>query len=232
MTQPLYRDDPYLKACQAQVIRADDGFVTLDKTVFFASGGGQPGDTGTLRFAEEEVAVTDTVRDRGEAAIKHMVDREVPQGSNVIATLDWQRRHLTMRTHTALHLLYAAAQMPVTGGRMDPGRGRLDFDMPEPPDRDRIEERIAAFIAADASVTTQWVDWEYLDDNPDLVKTMAVKPPRDQAKVSLVVIDGIDTQACGGTHVKSTAEVGKCRIAKVEKKGRINRRIVIEVVDG
>ena len=231
MTEALYRDEPYLKACQAQVLRGDPGSVTLDKTVFYAAGGGQPGDTGTLRFGDSEAAVTDTVRERGESAIRHKVDGMIELGTNVIATLDWQRRYLTMRTHTALHLLFAAVQLPVTGGRMTPGRGRLDFDMPEPPDRDRIEERVAELVASDAPVSTQWVDWDYLDDNPDLVKTMAVRPPRDQAKVSLVVIEGIDTQACGGTHIKSTAEVGTVRIVNVKKKGRINRRMVIEVSD-
>ena len=232
MTEPLYRDDPYLKSCQATVVRCDEGSVTLDQTVFFAAGGGQPGDTGTLRFGEYELAVTDTVRKRGESAIRHVVEGDAEQGASVIATLDWPRRHLTMRTHTALHLLYAAVRMTVTGGRMDPGRGRLDFDMPDPPDRDEIEGKVAGMVAADAPVRTRWVDWDYLYANPELVKTMAVKPPRDQPRVSLVEIGDFDIQACGGTHVKSTAEVGTVRIAKVEKKGRINRRIVIEVADG
>ena len=232
MTEALYRDDPYLKACQAKVIRFADNCATLDRTVFFAAGGGQPGDVGTFRFADSDIAVTDTFREKGDPAIKHVIDGEIEQDTNVIATLDWNVRHKTMRIHTALHLLYAAVQMTVTGGRMTPGRGRLDFDMPEPPDRSAIEQRIAEFVSMDAAVSTKWVDREYLDSNPDLVKTMAVKPPSDQASVSLVVIDGIDTQACGGTHVRSTAEVGKVRIVKVEKKGRLNRRIVIELEDG
>ncbi len=232
MTEALYRDDPYLKTCQAKVVRSDDEGVVLDRTVFFAAGGGQPGDIGTLRIGDREVEVTDAVRGRGESAIRHVVAEPVEEGAEVTATLDWQRRHLTMRTHTALHLLYAALKAPVTGGRMDPGRGRLDFDLPDPPDREAAEARIAEFVAADAQVRTEWVGREYLESNPELVRTMAVKPPADQAKVSLVVIDGIDTQACGGTHVRSTAEVGKVRIAKVEKKGRLNRRVVIEIADG
>ena len=232
MTESLYRDDSYLRSCQAKAVRTDDGSVILDQTVFYAAGGGQPGDTGTLRFADQEVTVTDTIRDREENQIRHLVTAKVDQGTELIATLDWPRRFLTMRTHTALHLLYAAVKLPVTGGRMTPGRGRLDFDMPDPPDRDAIQARLTELVAANAAVTTRWVDWDYLDANPEMVKTMAIKPPRGTGMVSLVDIADIDIQACGGTHVRTTGEVGEIRLVKVEKKGRINRRIIIEVVDG
>lgn len=232
MTEPLYRDDAYLKSCPAQVAQVTENTVTLSQTVFFPNGGGQPGDTGTLHFGEDSFPVTDTTFDRERNQLLHHVDKAPPANAQIIATLDWQRRYLTMRTHTALHLLYAAVQVPVTGGRMDPGRGRLDFDMPDPPARDEIEAKLAEFVAADLAVTTKWVDWEYLDANPQLVKTMAVQPPRTQHKVSLVEIAGVDLQACGGTHVKQTSEIGVIKIAKVEKKGKLNRRIVIEVTDG
>lgn len=231
MTELLFRADAYLKSCQARIARVDPTAVVLDRTVFYAAGGGQPGDIGNLTVDSNNYPILDTLLDHTSGDVIHRLAEAPPQGSQVIATLNWGRRHEVMRTHTALHLLYAAIQLPVTGGRMDPGRGRLDFDMPAPPDRDAIEARLAELIAADLAVTTKWVDWSYLDDNPELVKTMAVQPPRTQAKVSLVEIDGVDIQACGGTHVHSTSEIGVIKIVKVEKKGRLNRRIVITVSD-
>ena len=233
MTELLYRDNPYLKSCQATVahLDPDNNTVVLDKTVFFGAGGGQPGDTGSLAVDEDVYNVTNTKFDRDTGYLVHQLEQPLVAATNVIATIDWKRRHLIMRTHTALHLLYAAIKLPVTGGNMDAGKGRLDFDMPEVVDRDEVESRLAELVSQDLSVTTKWVDWDYLDANPELVKTMAVQPPRTQAKVSLVEIDGVDIQACGGTHVKSTAEVGNIRIRKIENKGRQNRRVVIEVYD-
>ena len=229
MTQSLYRDDAYLKTCQAKVLSCTDKKITLDQTVFFAASGGQPGDIGKLHFDDKNIIVEDTTYSDNGSAIIHHVNEDVAMDTNVIASLDWNHRYLVMRTHTALHLLYAAIKLPVTGGRVSPGKGRLDFDMPDPPDRDEIEAKLQEFINADAPIETKWVDWDYLNSNPELIKTMAVKPPSNQKNISLVEIKDIDIQACGGTHVKSTKEVGAIKIKKVEKKGRINRRVIIEL---
>ncbi|MBF2735628.1 MAG: alanyl-tRNA editing protein [Betaproteobacteria bacterium AqS2] len=230
MTAALYRDDPYLKTCQAKVLQADADGVVLDRTVFFAASGGQAGDRGRLLCGEDEVEVSDTVHASG--GIRHLAAAALPVGADVIASLDWERRHLLMRTHTALHLLCAAVGLPVTGGRVDAGSGRLDFDMPEPPDREAVAARLAEFVAADAPVRTRWIAAAELAERPELVRTLAAPPPADAAKVSLVEIEGIDLQACGGTHVRSTAEIGRVELGKVEKKGRRNRRFAIRLADG
>ena len=232
MTEALYRDEPYLKSCQAKAVRVCGDEVVLDKTVFYAAAGGQPGDQGSLRNSAVDVRVLDTCHDADGDVIVHKVDGAIEPGSCLIATLDWNRRHLLMRTHTALHLLCAAVGLPVTGGRVGAGSGRLDFDMPEPPGREALQAKLDELAASAAAVTTRWVDQAYLEANPELVRTMAVAPPKGQAKVSLVEIDGIDLQACGGTHVKNVAEIGAIRLGKIEKKGRLNRRVSIEVADG
>ena len=232
MTEALYRADPYLKSCQAKAIKVAGDQVMLDQTVFFAASGGQPGDQGSLRNSEIDAKVVDAYYDRDSGVIIHKVAGEVEQGASLIATLDWTRRYLLMRTHTALHLLCAAMKFPVTGGRVGLGAGRLDFDMPDPPDKAALQARLDELVASEAPVQTRWVDQAYLGANPDLVRTMAVRPPADQAKVSLVEIEGIDLQACGGTHVQNVSEVGRVLLGKIEKKGRLNRRVAIEVIDG
>lgn len=233
MTTLLYRDDAYLKTCQAKVLRAGEGRIVLDRTVFFAASGGQPGDRGRLHCGELELQVDDTVHDTEDTgSVCHLIAAgEAPAvGTDVIASLDWERRHLLMRTHTALHLLCAAVGVPVTGGRIEAGNGRLDFDMPEPPDRAAIAARLDEYVARDAPVATRWIDWEELDQRPELVRGVHL-PPRGTGRVSLIDIEGIDVQACGGTHVKSTGEVGKIELGKVEKKGRNNRRFAVRLAD-
>ena len=231
-TEALYRDRPLLAECEATVVAATANGIVLDRTVFFAAGGGQPGDTGELVAADgSSHAVTDTVRDRETGAHLHCCAAGPRPGDRLLCRLDFARRRRIMRTHTAMHLLCAAVGETVTGGSFQPLRGRIDFDMPEPADRTLIETRINEFMQADAEVTTRWVDREYLDAHPDLIRTMSVRPPRQAERISLVEIAGIDLQACGGTHVGRTGEVGRMRIARIEKKGRINRRMVVELID-
>ncbi len=231
MTETLFRDDAYLSDCEATVLDARDGAVILDRTVFYAMGGGQPGDTGTLRWSGGEAEVVDTrYGDRG--AIRHILadDAELPPaGVFVKAAIDWERRYRLMRMHTALHLLGAVLKYGVTGGNIAADRSRLDFDMQETVDKDEVTKKLKALVDADKPVSCRWITDEELAAQPDLVRTMSVQPPKGAGKVRLLQIEGVDLQPCGGTHLKSTGEVGAVKVAKVEKKGKHNRRVYIEL---
>jgi misacylated tRNA(Ala) deacylase len=233
MTEPLFREDAYLRECTARVVRAAEGGVVLDRTVFYATGGGQPGDSGTLVWDGGEMPVAAAVKGEG-AEIVHVAAGGAavpPAGTEVLARLDWERRHRHMRVHTGLHLLSVVIPLPVTGGQIAADKGRLDFDMAEPPeDRDGLEAALNALVAADHPVTTEWITDEELTARPEMVKTMAVKPPMGQGRVRLVRIGAepaVDLQPCGGTHVRRTAEIGRLSLGKIEKKGRQNRRVSI-----
>jgi misacylated tRNA(Ala) deacylase len=234
MTEELFREDAYLRQCAARVMATDVGWVALDRTVFYAQGGGQPGDSGVLRLPDKRsLAVTGTRRgDTG--AILHLADvaEGLEPGTEVEAAIDWERRYRLMRMHSCLHLLCRAVDAPVTGGQVDDGRGRLDFDLPEAVlDRVQLTTRLAAWIAEDRPIRASWIDEGELDGRPELVRTMSVKPPRGQGRVRLVEIEGLDLQACGGTHVGSTAEIGRVEVTRIEKKGRLNRRVVVQLLD-
>ncbi len=235
MTVPLFRDDAYLWSCEARLLEAGPTGIVLDRTIFYPAGGGQPGDRGVLWLEDgSEIAIVDTRKGEGET-ILHLpaegVSLPLPGGA-VEARIDRDRRLRLMRTHTALHLLSAAVAAPVTGGAVGELEGRLDFDLPEPTlDRDAIEARLAAWVAADVPVRARWIEEEELEARPELVKTMWVRPPRGAGRIRLVEVEGIDLQACGGTHVARTGEIGRIRITKIEKKGRQNRRIAIALED-
>jgi misacylated tRNA(Ala) deacylase len=230
MTERLYLDAPALPATTARVIAAGPEGVVLDRTIFYARAGGQPGDTGTLAWDGGSVAVTDTTKGEGET-ILHLVGAGdlPPVGSEVTATLDWARRHAHMRMHTTLHLLCAVLPgAAVTGGSIGAERSRLDFDLPDPPAKEDIQERLNALIAGDHAVSWEWVDETVLDTNPELVRTLSVQPPRGTGRLRLVKIGtDVDLQPCGGTHVARTGEIGPVVITKIENKGRQNRRIVV-----
>ncbi|MCS6778364.1 MAG: alanyl-tRNA editing protein [Geminicoccaceae bacterium] len=233
MTEPLFRSDAYARTCEALVLTAGPEGIVLDRTVFYPTGGGQPGDRGVLVAAHgAEIAILDTRKGEGEA-ILHLPAADAPlppPGTRVSARIDGERRYRLMRAHTALHLLSAAVAAPVTGGAVGELEGRLDFDLPEPSlDREAIEAKLAAWVAADLPVRAQWIEEAQLDARPELVKTMWVRPPRGAGRIRLVEIEGVDLQACGGTHVARTGEIGRVRITKIEKKGRQNRRIAIAI---
>lgn len=231
MTHPVYQDDAYLTACEARVVAVREGGVVLDQSVFYPLGGGQPGDTGSLHADGRVIAVTDTRRDRASGEVIHCCDASgFREGDAVTAVIDWERRHRHMRVHTCLHLLSAVIVAPVTGGQVGDGYGRLDFDLPETPDAGDVERELNALIARDSAVQFRWITDEELDARPELVKTMSVQPPRGLGRVRLVDVEGVDLQPCGGTHVARTAEIGAVRIAKIDKKGRQNRRVRIELV--
>lgn len=238
MTTPLFRDDAYLRTCEAEVVGVGDkGGILLDRTVFYATGGGQPGDFGYLELDDgTRIDIAATVYDAHKSAIIHVPAEDQPRpqvGARLAASIDWARRYRLMRMHTALHLLSVALPYPVTGGQIGDPEGRLDFDMGENTiDKDALAQTLNDLAAGDHAVTSEWISDAELDANPGLVKTMSVKPPRGAGKVRLVRIGGdVDLQPCGGTHVQKTSEIGPLQIGKVEKKGKQNRRVRIRLTD-
>jgi misacylated tRNA(Ala) deacylase len=236
-TEQLFLTDPYRKTAEARVTAlTDEGGIVLDRTIFYARGGGQPGDSGTLDWDGGRIPIATAVKGEGGAIV--LVPAEPlplpPVGAAVSQRLDWDRRHGHMRIHTALHLLSVVIPLPVTGGAIAADRGRLDFDMPESPeDKALLEGRLNALVTRDLPVTEAWITEAELDANPSLVKTMSVQPPRGAGRIRLIRIgEGagqVDLQPCGGTHVARTGEIGKLRVGKIEKKGRQNRRVTIEL---
>jgi misacylated tRNA(Ala) deacylase len=231
-TDCLFRDDAYLRECDATVLAMTEQGLVLDRTVFYANSGGQPGDRGVLRTEAGEIPVETAVfTDAGKTEIAHVLPAGVAPprpGARADVAIDWDTRYRRMRMHTALHLLSAALPFPVTGGSVGDAEGRLDFDIPAAGlDKDEIGQKLAAMIAADAAVTTRWITDDELLANPSLVKTMSVKPPIGTGRVRLVEIAGYDLQPCGGTHVRRTGEIGAVRVTQIEKKGKQNRRVRI-----
>ena len=230
MTDELFRDDAYLKRCEATVTGVADNVVRTDRTVFYPLGGGQPGDTGTMRWEGGNATVTDTRYIDGN--IGHIIEGDTPSvGETVTLHIDWDRRYRHMRMHTAMHLLGSLLLYPVTGGNISAGKSRLDFDMEDTVDKDAVGAALARLVDEDHAVSCRWISEEELDAQPELVRTMSVQPPRGKGAIRLLEIEGVDLQPCGGTHVRSTAEVGAVRIGKVEKKGRQNRRVNIHLDD-
>ncbi|MEL7463722.1 MAG: alanyl-tRNA editing protein [Pseudomonadota bacterium] len=238
MTEALFRNDAYLLTAEATVTAVADAGVILDRTVFYPTGGGQPGDAGWLVWDGGEMAVATAIKGEGDAVVHVPAEGAAPPpvGAIVTAEIDEETRALYRRVHTCLHLLSVVVPLPVTGGSISAGKGRLDFDMPEPPeDKEAIGEALNTLIAGDHAVTDEWITDAELEANPGLVKTMKVKPPMGQGRVRLVRIgageDTVDLQPCGGTHVRSTAEIGQVRIGKIEKKSRQNRRVYVHLED-
>ncbi len=233
MTEFLFRDDAYRREATAHVLGVSEhGAIHLDRTIFYAASGGQPGDCGVIfRKDGTPIPIATTVFEADKLTIAHVMAEGAPRpepGEKVSMQIDWDKRYARMRAHTALHLLSVALPYPVTGGSVGEAEGRLDFDIPDAGiDRSEIEAKIAEMVARDAPVTFRWITDAELDANPGLVKTMSVKPPRGQGRVRLVEIAGLDLQPCGGTHVRATGEIGKVSVTSIEKKGKQNRRVRI-----
>jgi len=235
MTEQLYRADAYLRDCTARVLAVNErGGIVLDRTVFYAAAGGQPGDKGSLEIEGGGMCpIATTVYDADKTTIVHVAAAGAagPQPGQVVrAVLDWDTRSRLMRMHTTLHLLCALVKFPVTGGQVNPDDSRLDFDIEDASavDKDKLTADLNALIAADHPVSERWITDAELAANPQLVRTMAVKPPMGSGRVRLVVIGeggAVDLQPCGGTHVRATAEIGPVVVTKIEKKGKQNRRI-------
>jgi misacylated tRNA(Ala) deacylase len=232
MTQTLFREDAYQAETEAVVLSSEPRGIALDRTVFYAQGGGQSGDRGTLLLDDgTALPIVSTIYDIDRATILHVPAEgaALPRpGDRVIARIDWELRYKRMRAHTALHLLSVVAPYPVTGGSVGDAEGRLDFDSGEAVlDKADIERQLNELIARDAAVSQSWISDAELEANPSLIKTMSVKPPMGTGRVRLIAIEGLDLQPCGGTHVARTGEIGPASVTGIEKKGKINRRVRI-----
>lgn len=237
MTEELFREDAYLTSCTATVVAVTDrGGIELDRTVFYPTGGGQPGDSGTLTLSDgSAISIATTLKDRETGQHLHIPGEgeALPEvGTTVEAAIDWETRHKYMRMHSAMHLLCALVDGGVTGGQVGTEKSRLDFDLPDTNvDKDALEAKLNALVEADHPTGAKWITDAELDENPDLVRTMSVAPPRGSGKVRLLEIKGVDLQPCGGTHVARTGEIGKLRVGKIENKGKHNRRINLHLVE-
>lgn len=237
MTRPLFREDAYRREAPARVVsHTPEGGIVLDASLFYPTGGGQPGDSGRLDWDNCRLPIATTLRGPGKDIV--LVPSEPvpmpPVGAHVVQTLDWDRRHRMMRVHTALHLLSVVLPFGVTGGQISGTYGRLDFDMPGPPeDVAAIEAMLNDHVSADMRVNEDWITAADLEARPELVKTMAVKPPRGQDSIRLVRIgegsSPVDLQPCGGTHVARTGEIGSLRVGRIENRGRMNRRVYLHL---
>ena len=234
MTEEVFRDDAYARRCAATVVAVDGMNVYLDRTVLYPTGGGQPGDRGRLVLADGgALEVVDTLK--GAHGIAHRLadGASAPAlGTQLSAELDWPRRHRLMRMHSAMHLLCAAVASPVTGGQVGEAKSRLDFDLQGGVvDKEALAARLAQWIAEDRPIRHLWIDADELAARPELVRTMSVRPPTTGGRLRLIEIEGVDLQACGGTHVRSTGEIGALALGKIENKGRQNRRVNLALAD-
>ena len=224
----IFRSDSYLKSTEAKVLTILEDGLILDKTVFYPEGGGQLGDIGKIAANNYEADVINTIK--SEHGIMHRIDHKngaISEGDSVNITIDWERRYSLMRMHTALHVLCSIVDGAVTGGSVGVLKSRLDFDIPgERPEKENLTSQLMEIIDADYPVTSSLISDQELEQNPDLIRTMSVKPPTGTGQVRMIRIgDDIDFQPCGGTHVKTTGEIGRVKISKIENKGKQNRRI-------
>tara|TARA_Y100000590_G_scaffold415422_1_gene513181 strand:+ start:793 stop:1485 length:693 start_codon:yes stop_codon:yes gene_type:complete len=223
----LFIEDSYLKEFETKVIKIENTYIYLEQTAFYAKSGGQPGDIGKLISNNNEINIIDTFYDNKKSIIHHS-DKTISNlkvGDKVKGKLNWDIRYKHMRMHSALHLLCSLISYDVTGGQITSEKSRLDFNAQDKIEKETIEDKINQLVLEDHEITYQWITSEELDKQPDLVRTMSVKPPRSNNKIRLVKIGNIDLQPCGGTHIKSSKEIGKINIGKIENKGKMNRRV-------
>jgi misacylated tRNA(Ala) deacylase len=232
LTEQLFTEDAYLREATARVVAHEERGVILDRTALYARSGGQPGDSGALRWNGGEVAVPEAIKGEAGAIIHTLAPGAAPPpvGAEVTVTLDWARRHRHMRMHTAMHLLCSVLPgIYATGNQIGADKSRLDFDLPEPPSKEWFTEKLNELVGGDHPVGASWITEAELDANPQLVRTLSVQPPRGAGRVRLVRIGTearqVDLQPCGGTHVRSAGEIGRVEVTKLESKGRQNRRI-------
>lgn len=235
MTEEIFREDAYRREAAAKVVAVDAAGIRLDRTVFYPRGGGQAGDAGTLEVADgASIAIADTVKGEGGGIVHVPAPAQEPllarlaPGDAVTARIDWDRRHRHMRFHTATHLLCAIVPHQTNGCSITAGYARLDFDMVDPLDREHLERELSRLVSEAHDVRTTWITDAELDAKPELVRTMSVQPPRGIGRIRLLEIAGVDLQPCGGTHVANTREIGRLRVAKIEKKSARSRRVVLE----
>lgn len=239
MTHKQFAENAYQTSHEALVIglQTEPAAIILNSTIFYALSGGQPGDSGTLTHQGETVQIVETRYDKDRQTILHLLapDSEIPdwrEGTHVTMEIDWARRHRLMRMHSSMHLLCALIPYPVTGGGVGEQESRVEFDM-ETSDFDKAElsRKLNAFIEQDLPVEISWITDDELDANPELIRTMSVQPPRGLGRVRMINIgDNVDYQPCGGTHVRSTGEIGELVVTKIKSKGRQNKRVSLALV--
>jgi misacylated tRNA(Ala) deacylase len=233
MTEFVFREDWTARTLPVAVTSVTpEGGIVLDRTIFYATSGGQPGDTGYLeRESGERITIAGTIHPDGDkTVIVHVPAPDAPNpevGEALTAVIDWERRHRLSRMHTALHLVTVVLPYPITGASVGEDKGRVDFNLPEVPDAAEVEAQLNALIEAGHPVSAEWITDAELEANPGLIKSMNVKPPMGQGRVRLVRIGDVDLQPCGGTHVANTREIGPLKLGKIEKKGAINRRVTV-----
>ena len=228
----LFIEDSYLKDFDATILNIDSNKIILDRTAFYAKSGGQPGDIGKITLNGKEINIIDTVYDNKQN-ILHVCENsnDLKIDEKIKGKINWEIRYKHMRMHTALHLLCSLIPYDVTGGQISYEKSRLDFNADNKIEKEEIENKINQLVKDDHEISYQWITLEELDNQPDLVRTMSVKPPRTNNKIRLVKIGSIDLQPCGGTHVRRTKEIGSIRIGKIENKGKMNRRVNLSISD-
>ena len=228
----LFIEDSYLKDFDATILNIDSNKIILDRTAFYAKSGGQPGDIGKITLNGKEINIIDTVYDNKQN-ILHVCENsnDLKIDEKIKGKINWEIRYKHMRMHTALHLLCSLIPYDVTGGQISYEKSRLDFNADDKIEKEEIENKINQLVKDDHEISYQWITLEELDNEPDLVRTMSVKPPRTNNKIRLVKIGSIDLQPCGGTHVRRTKEIGNIRIGKIENKGKMNRRVNLSISD-
>ncbi|MEX2320518.1 MAG: alanyl-tRNA editing protein, partial [Saccharospirillum sp.] len=232
-----FYQDAYQTELETRVVRLEGNRLVLADTIFYPHGGGQPGDCGELIVGDQRIEIMDTRYSQDRSVIEHYLDEAAAEGVNLLEgdevtlILNWVRRHRHMRMHSCLHLLCHLIKDPVTGGNVGTELSRAEFDLSEPLDKAELEARLNATIAQGAAVSTEWLPESILDEQPELVRTMSVQPPRGNGAIRMVRVDGLDYQPCGGTHVRDIAEIGNVRIPSIKSKGKQNKRINVELVD-
>jgi misacylated tRNA(Ala) deacylase len=228
MTVELFRNDSYIKNYASRIIEILEDGIVLDKTIFYPEGGGQPGDIGKIIHNGNDMQVTGTRYENNK--IVHLIEKNsyLKINDNVDIILNWDKRYSHMKVHTCLHLLCSIIPAPVTGGSIGDARGRLDFDIDTKPDKELILKQLNNLVNQDHLISITEITDDELDQNPELIRTMSVKPPRGSGRIRMISIgDGIDYQPCGGTHVNKTSEIGMVSSIKIENKGKMNKRIII-----
>ena len=236
ITKPVFIEDSYLTACECKVLEINDqNGITLDQTNFYATSGGQPGDMGMLEREDGSIiriATTVNGQSKQQIVLVPEAGEKLPEvGENLIGHIDWDRRYKLMQMHTACHLLSVVCPYPITGAAVNINDSRVDFDMSDTAlNKEDVSEQLMTLISDNHPVYTKWITDAELEANPSIIKSKNVKPPSGLGKIRLVCIGEdacIDSQPCGGTHVTETNELGDIHIAKIEKKGRENRRFRI-----
>ena len=223
----LFIENSYLKEFNAIILNINLNQIILDQTAFYAKSGGQPGDVGQLTMNGNTINIVDTIKDYKNNII-HISDNNINLeiGDKILGEINWDKRYKHMRMHSALHLLCSVIPLGVTGGQIGYDKSRLDFNAQDYKiEKEEIEYKINSLIKEDHEISYQWITNDELEQQPELVRTMSVQPPKIKGKIRLVKIGNVDLQPCGGTHVKSTSEIGEIKIGKIENKGKVNRRV-------